>query len=163
MKKKIVFVLALVFLYFALNAGTFYIVKDGRQVEAGIFNSQEEFVKIIKKHMAAAEDLQEEIKGVYGLMFFVVPAPKDSVERVVEKRIHDFFKYPEKYGFTKDETARLYRTKEELLKSQEIKLKTKKHGHYEVFIIGIDVKYDRMHSISKANGVRIFLDRWYKD
>jgi len=162
MKKTIVFLLLLGFLSFMIYAGTFYIVKEGEKVAAGTYSSQKEFVQIMKKHMAAEDQLKKELKGVYGLMFFVMAAPKDSIERVVDKRILDFYNYHEKYDFTKDETAGLYSTKEELLKSEEIKLKTAKHGHYEVFIIGIDVKYERMHSISKANGVRIFLDSWYE-
>ena len=162
MKKILIFLLTLGILSFPIFAGTFYIVKDGKKVEADTFNSQKEFVKIMKKHMATEEQLKEETKGVYGLMFFIMPAPKDSLERVVDKRILDFYNYPEKYGFTKDETTALYSTKEEVLKSEELKLKIEEHGHYEVFIIGIDVTHDRMHSISKANGVRIFLDSWYK-
>lgn len=162
MKKIIVFFLISGFLCLTIRAGTFYIVKGGEKLAAGTYNSQKEFVQIMKKHMAGEEQLKEEIKGAYGLMFFVMAAPKDSIERVVDKRILDFYNYPEKYDFVKDEITGLYGSKEELLKSQEIKQKTEKYGHYEVFIIGIDVKNDRMHSISKANGVRIFIDRWYK-
>jgi hypothetical protein len=162
MKKIFVFFLISGLLYFTIHAGTFYNVKEGEKSAAGTYNSQKEFVQIMKKYMAAEEQIKKEIKGVYGLMFFIIPAPKDSIERIVDKRILDFYNYPEKYDFTKDEITGLYSTKEELLKSEEIKLKTKKYGHFEVFIIGIDVKYERMHSISKANGVRIFLDRWYK-
>lgn len=162
MRKMLIFLLTMGLLSFTIFAGTFYIVKDGKKVEAGTFNNQKEFVQMMKKHMASEDQVKEEIKGVYGLMFFIIPAPKDSIERVVDKRILDFYNFPEKYGFMKDETTGLYGTKEELLKSEELKLKTEKHGHYEIFIIGIDVRYDRMHSISKANGVRFFLDPWYK-
>ena len=162
MRKMLIFLLFMGVFSFTIFAGTFYIVKDGKKVEAGTFDSQKEFVKIMKTHMATEEQVKAETKGVYGLMFFIIPAPKDSIERVVDKRIHDFYNFPEKYGFTKDETTGLYGTKEELLKSEELESKIKEHGHYEIFIIGIDVKYDRMHSISKANGMRFFLDPWYK-
>ena len=162
MKKIFVFFLILGLLCFTIHAGTFYNVKEGEKVAAGTYSSRKEFVKILKKHLVTEDQLKKELKGVYGLVFFVMAAPRDSIERVVEKRILDFYNYPEKYDFTKYETTGLYSTKEELLKSEEIKLKTAKHGHYEVFIIGIDVKYERMHSVSKANGVRIFLDSWYK-
>jgi hypothetical protein len=161
-KKIIILLLILGLMILTLEAGTFYIVKDGKKIEAGTFNSPKEFVKIMKKQVATEEQLKEEEKGIHGLMFFIIPAPKDSIERVVEKRILDFYNYPEKFGFTKDETTGLYSTKDELLKSEELKKKSEKYGHYKIFIIGIDVKYDRMHSISKSNGVRIFLDAWYK-
>ena len=141
--------------------GTFYVVKEGKKVAAGTYETQEEFVQLLKGQMASAKDVTVEKKEIYGLMFFIMAAPKQSIERVVKKRIMDFYDFPGKYGFTKGEKDKLYRTKEELLKSAELTGKTKKHGHYEIFIIGVDVKYDRMHSISKANGVRFYLDRWY--
>jgi len=162
MKKTTVFLLISGLLCMTVHAGTFYIVKEGDKTAAGTYNGQKEFVQTLKKHMASDERLKEEEKEVYGLMFFIMAAPRDSIERVVDKRIMDFYNYPEKYDFRKDETTHLYGTKEELLESDEIKQKTVKHGHFEVFIIGIDVKYERMHSISKANGVRIFLDSWYQ-
>jgi len=161
MKKISIFLLSIGLLSLMLHPGTFYVLKDGRKVAAGTFNSQKEFVQILKKNLTTEEQLQEELAAAYGLMFLIMPAPKNSIERVVAKRILDFYNYPEKYDFIQEETTGLYGSKKELLKSEELKLQTKNHGEYEVFIIGIDVKNERMHSISKANGTRIFLDSWY--
>lgn len=162
--KRLMIVFMLVFGLTAAYAGDLYIVKAGQKEKVAAYSSQEELVGVLAEHLAAKEDVQAEKKEIYGLMFFVMPAPKEtSIVRQVDKRILDFYNFPGNYDLVKQEGDRLYRTKEELLKSGELKKYAAEKGFYEMFIIGIDVKNGRMHSISKPNGQRIFLDSWYRD
>ena len=49
MKKTIVFLLTFGLLVFTTYAGTFYVVKGGEKSAAGTYNSQKEFVQIMKQ------------------------------------------------------------------------------------------------------------------
>jgi len=163
--KKIIILGLVMFLGSALLfGGDFYRVESQGKVKLDSFSSQAEFIEVLKKHMAAEEEIKEEVKGVYGLMFFAVAAPRKTVMvGKVEKRIMEFFNFPGNFDFVQEQGDRLFPTKDELVKSASLQDKIKIHGHTEVFILGIDVKNHRMHSISKPNGQRIFLDSWYKE
>lgn len=161
-KRQIIFWSLLFCLVPLLVGGDFFVMSGDEKNKVGSFENRKEFIDLLVTHMADPREVEREKKGIYGLMFFILPAPKSSTERKLEKRIADFFKFPGRYHFVKTPQARLYPDKKTLLKSPELKEKTQEHGFYEVFIIGVDVKYHRMHSISKPNGQRIHLDYWYK-
>jgi len=145
-------------------SGDFYRIKGSEKIKLDSFTSQNEFIGVLKKHMTSEEEIQEEKKGVYGLMFFAIAAPRQTVMLgKVEKRIMEFYNFPGNFDFIQEEGDRLFATKDELLKSPALQNKIKAHGHTEVFILGVDVKNNRMQSISKPNGQRIFLDSWYKE
>ncbi len=160
---RIVIVSVLMVLFgFSAFAGDLTADKDGKIITVGSFDNQSSFVKLLKSHLANESQIKEEQKKVHGLMFFVTPEPKKPIQATPFKKILEFYNYPEKYGVHTEYSDKLYATKQEAVISEEMKRKCKKFGFIKVFIIGIDVKENRMHSISKSNGIRLHLNPWYK-
>ncbi len=162
MCRNVFFVILLMILPgFSAYAADFTADKDGKKIIVGTFDNQSSFVKLLKAHLADESQLKEEQTKVHGLMFFIMTEPKRPIKDTPFKKILEFYNYPERYGVHAGESDKLYSTKQEALHSAEMKGKCKKFGSIKVFIIGIDVKEDRMHSISKSNGIRLHLNSWY--
>jgi CO dehydrogenase/acetyl-CoA synthase beta subunit len=161
--KIIIIIISLVGLAAVVYGGDFTMLKEGKTVTVGTFTNAKEFVELLKTQLASKDQVEKEMKEIHGLMFFIMPEPHPSIENTHEGKIMDFYKYPEKYGYHADEYTRLYSTKEEAVNSEEMKRRAKQVEAVKLFIIGVDIKESKMHSISKSNGIRIYLDPWYKE
>ncbi|MGE5340408.1 MAG: hypothetical protein ACM3SY_02895 [Candidatus Omnitrophota bacterium] len=158
----IIWTLGFAFSFFSYG-GDFTMVRGGKNVTIGVFSNQREFVELLKKHLATPQQVEQEMKEVYGLMFFIMPAPRQSLQSSQTAKILDFYNYPERFGFHADAFTKLYSTKDDAVFSDEMKRKTEEYGVSKLFVIGVDIKTGKMHSISKPNGVRIYLNPWYRD